>query len=184
MVHGNEGVGANGEILPISSSVRNIWSNLLKYLYSGLYFKICDLYWKILNYFPNLVEILRLSYYMCSGVILDPELSRELLSTYTWSHTTEMIFFWNRVNMEKIIVSGVRAMTGGQATNIYSTIHHLSHVTSCASRGYAINKKCNLTLTMSPSCQSENTKPICWHEFFWEHKDMDMYTWLSWSLNG
>ncbi len=27
-------------------------------------------------------------------------------------------------------------------------------------------KKCNLTLPMSPTCQCNNTIPICWHEFF------------------
>ncbi len=29
-------------------------------------------------------------------------------------------------------------------------------------------KKCNLTLAMSPTCHSNNTLAICWHEFFWE----------------
>ncbi len=29
-------------------------------------------------------------------------------------------------------------------------------------------KKCNLTLAMSPTCNSNNTITICWDDFFWE----------------
>ncbi len=29
-------------------------------------------------------------------------------------------------------------------------------------------KKCNLTLAMSPTCHSNNTIIVCWHELFWE----------------
>ena len=46
-------------------------------------------------YFKNLVEILCFSYYLCFGVILDPELSCELLSTYLESHNRNDIFLNN-----------------------------------------------------------------------------------------